>query len=117
MHERLNASKNIVLFLSDNTKASKALREEIDYGINKKGLPIIVIYPDYKDKTDICDSNGIKKQIKDLWNQLPVFRDNMDKVATLHVPYKKLLITKALQDSDFKVQTMTDAKAYYYSIK
>lgn len=117
LHERLNASKNIVLFLSDNTKSSKALREEIDYGINKKGLPIIVIYPDFTDKTDICNSTGIKKQIKDLWNKLPVFRDNMDKVATLHVPYKKVLITNALKDSDFKVQTMTDAGAYYYSIK
>lgn len=117
LHERLNASKNIVLFLSDNTKSSKALREEIDYGINKKGLPIIVIYPDFKDKTDICGSSGIKKQIKDLWDHLPVFRDNMDKVATLHVPYKKELITKALQNADFKVQTMTDAKAYYYHIK
>lgn len=114
LHERLNASKNLVLFLSDNTKNSQALREELDYGINTKGLPVIVIYPDFKEETDIRCSFGFKKQVKDLWDKLPVFRDNMDEVATLHVPYKKKLITSALIDDDFKVQTMTAAGKYYY---
>ena len=114
LHERLGASKNIVLFLSEETKNSKALREEIDYGINTKGLPVIVIYPDFSEKTDIACSTGIRKQVKDLWDKLPIFRDNMNKVATLHVPYKKALITSALKDSDFKVQTMTSADVYYY---
>lgn len=116
LHERLNVSKNIVLFLSENTKNSKALREELDYGINVKGLPVIVIYPDYDEKTDIAASTGIRKQIKDLWDKLPVFRDNMSKVATLHVPYRKSLITSALKDADFKVQTMGKASAYYYTV-
>lgn len=116
LHERLNVSKNIVLFLSDNTKNSRALREELDYGINVKGLPVIVIYPDYSEKTDIATSTGIRKQIKDLWDKLPVFRDNMSKVATLHVPYKKSLITSALKDADLKVQTMGKSTAYYYKI-
>lgn len=116
LHERLDASKNIVLFLSSNTKNSQALREEIEYGINTKGLPVIVIYPDFKEKSDICGVTGIRKQVVDLWSVLPIFRDNMSKVATLHVPYKKALITNALKDNDFKVQTMTKAGAYYYSL-
>ncbi len=116
LHERLNASKNIVLFLSDHTKNSRALREEIDFGINKKGLPVIVIYPDFEEKSDICNSIGIRKQVKELWDKLPVFRDSMDHVATLHIPYKKRLIIKALQNDDFKVQTMTDAGAYFYKL-
>ena len=116
LHERLNVSRNIVLFLSSNTKNSRALREELDYGINVKGLPVIVIYPDYNEKTDIATSDGIRKQIKDLWDKLPVFRDNMNKVATLHVPYKKSLITSALQDPDFKVQTMTKTTAFYFRL-
>lgn len=103
LHERLLASKNIIFFLSSYTKNSKALREEIDYGINTCGLPIIVIYPDYRNKSDIVNSNGILNQIKILWNNLPIFRDNMDKVATLHIPYKKELITSALNNSGFKV--------------
>lgn len=116
LHERLDISKNIVLFLSDNTKSSQALREEIDYGINMKGLPVIVIYPDFKEKNDIWCSTGMRKQVKNLWDKLPMFRDNMDKVATLHVPYKKKLIESALKDSDFKVQTMTKAGQYHYRL-
>ncbi len=47
--------------MSSNTKNSQALREEIDYGINTKGLPVIVIYPDFKEKSDIWGANGMKK--------------------------------------------------------
>lgn len=114
LHDRLTVSKNIVLFLSGNTKDSRALQEEIDYGINTKGLPVIVVYPDFKEKLDIADSSGIKKQVKDLWNNLPIFRDSMSKVATLHIPYKKDFIRSALEDSDFRVQSMAEAKRYYY---
>lgn len=117
LHLRLSNSKNIILFLSSNTKNSRALREEIDYGINTKGLPIIVIYPDYKNKSDIVDSNGnFKKQIKDLWDSLPIFRDNMGTVATMHIPLNKSLITSALNDPDFMVDTMAKASRYYYKL-
>ena len=34
LRQRLRNSKNIILFLSDRTINSRALREEIDYGIN-----------------------------------------------------------------------------------
>ena len=115
LHDRLNASKNIILFLSKNTENSLALSEEINYGINTKKLPVIVIYPDFKEKSDISCSTGIKKQIKELWDNLPTFRDNMNKVATLHVPYQKSLIEAALKDQDFMVQTMAEADIYYYS--
>lgn len=114
LHDRLNNSKNIVLFLSSITKNSCALREEVDYGINSKGLPIIVIYPDYSEKSDIVGVNGIRKKIKDLWDKLPMFRDNMNRVATLHVPEKYELIKSALKDKDFMVNTMTSPGIYYY---
>lgn len=116
LHERLDVSKNIVLFLSANTKNSQALREEIDYGINTKGLPVIVVYPDFNNKSDICGTNGLKKQVTDLWDKLPIFRNSMSNVAIIHVPYKKSLIESALSDSDFKVQTMTKAGNYYYKL-
>ena len=58
--------------------------------------------------------NRRKKQIKDLWDKLPAFRDNMSSVATLHIPCTKSLITSALNNEDFMVNTMADAKKYYY---
>lgn len=115
LHQRLDNSKNIILFLSSTTINSRALREEVDYGINTKGLPVIVIYPEYKKKSDIVDSEGnFKKQITDLWNKLPKFRDDMENVATLHIPLDKAVITDALNSEKFMVNTMAEAGTYYY---
>lgn len=117
LHDRLNRSKNIILFLSSETKNSKALREEIEYGINTKGLPIIVVYPDFKEKDDIinCGSNIIKDKIKNLWDKLPVFRDNKNKVPVIHVPYKKELIKRALENTDFMVNSKGKVDDYFYT--
>ena len=90
LHDRLSKSKNIIFFLSSITKNSKALREEIDYGINTKGLPVIVVYPEYKENKDLKNSSGkLKKEIEELWDNLPIFRDSKSKVPTLHIPYNK----------------------------
>lgn len=116
LRDRLSKSKNIILFLSSITANSTALREEMDYGINTKGLPVIVVYPEYSEKSDIvnCDSKTIKKQIKDLWDKLPIFRDSMSKVPTLHLPMDKALIETALKDSDFMVATKKEAVKSFY---
>jgi|SRR5690554_5760036 hypothetical protein len=117
IHDRLNKSKNMILFLSSLTKSSRALREEIDFGINTNGLPVIVVYPEYSEKSDIinCSSGNFKQQIIDLWDKLPRFRDLMLNVPTLHIPNKKNLIRSALNDSDFMVATKADAKRYFYN--
>ncbi|MEI8355214.1 MAG: TIR domain-containing protein, partial [Deltaproteobacteria bacterium] len=92
LQERIRKSKNIILFLSESTINSRALREEIDYGINTLGLPVIVIYPDYDSKESLLLNNSLKLVIKNLWNKLPVFRDSASKVPVLHVPMNKELI-------------------------
>ena len=115
LHQRLLNSKNIILFLSSETKSSRALREEIDYGINGLGLPVIVIYPDCSEVDEIADpQQGIRTPIRNLWDKLPVFKNNMKKVATLHVPLNKVLIRTALKDPDLMVTTMTMPDLYYY---
>ncbi len=116
IRERLRNSKNLVLFLSSITKNSQALREEVDYGINSLGLPVIVVYPDFGEKSDIivCETNEIRKKVKDLWDKLPRFRDLMTNVPTLHVPKKKPLIKSALQDDNFEVQSKGKPGEYFY---
>lgn len=115
LHDRLNKSKNIILFLSDETKNSVALKEEIEYGINQKGLPIIIIYPDYKENSDIVNTFGsFKQKIQDLWDKLPVLKNNMDKVPTLHIPLNKSIIEMALNNANFKVATKTTSRKYYF---
>ena len=116
IQERLSNSKNIILFLSSITKNSRALREEINFGIGNKGLPIIVVYPEYKEKSEIinCSSEKFKKQITDLWDNLPAFRNQMDDVPTLHIPYKKALIRAALNKADFQVGSKRSPGTFFY---
>lgn len=102
--------------LSNITRNSRALREEIDYRINVQGLPVIVIYPDFDSKGDIADSYGIRGRVRDLWDLLPVFRDSMRKIPTIYVPYKKALIRAAFEDEKFMINSKIDTKDYYYSL-
>jgi len=116
LRERLRNSKNIVLFLSENTSNSRALREEIDYGINTLELPIIVIYPDLKSKDDLLNSTkNLNDTVKSLWDKLPVFRDSKSKVPVLHVPMNKEAIQLALNDPDLRVGAGTKPSNYFYS--
>lgn len=114
LRERLRASKNVVLILSDKTINSRALRDEVDYGINDQGLPVIVIYPQYASKESLLSNGVLKQAVMDLWGKLPVFRDSMKKVPTLHVPLEKSLITSALKDPDFMLATKTKPDVYRY---
>ena len=116
LRERLRGSKNIVLFLSSNTKSSRALREEIDYGINDQGLPVIAIYPEYDSKASLLNNGSLKPAVKNLWDNLPIFRDSMKNVPSLHVPWKKSLIEKSLRDEDFMVGTTTTPSIFVYKL-
>jgi hypothetical protein len=116
IRERIRNSKNIVLFLSSLTRSSRALREEIEYGINNQGLPVIVVYPEYSEKSDIinCQSETIRKQITDLWDNLPLFRESKHSVPTLHIPNQKTLIKSALMNPDFMVASKCNANDFFY---
>ncbi len=116
LRNRLMNSKNIILFLSSITKNSQALREEINYGINNCELPIIVVYPDFCNREDIVFLSSFKQQVMNLWEKLPVFKNYMHKVPTLHIAMNKNDITLALNDKDFMVNTKCDAGQYYYKV-
>lgn len=114
LRERLRNSKNVILFLSEKTANSRALKEEIDYGVNSLGLPVIVVYPEYDTKESLLQNGSLKQKVKNLWNKLPVFRDSMNEVPTLHIPMNKNLINSSLEDSDFMVNTKTTPNVYIY---
>ncbi|MCF1267350.1 toll/interleukin-1 receptor domain-containing protein [Morganella morganii] len=116
LRERLRNSKNIILFLSDRTMNSRALKEEIDYGINTLGLPVIVIYPDYDTKGSLLNNNKLKQQIRNLWSRIPTFRDSMNKVPTIHIPMKKDLIKQTLTDRDFMVKSKIAPDIFIYPV-
>ena len=114
LHQRLQNSRNIILFLSSCTKQSRALKEEIVYGIGELGLPVIVVYPEYKDKNQIAEGGYIKQGIRKLWDSIPSFRELMDNVPTIHVPMNKGLIAKALKDPDLTIQNKDKNGRWFY---
>ena len=115
LRQRLRNSINIIFFLSERTLNSRAIREEINYGINSLGLPVIVIYPDYNTKESLLNNNILKQQIQSLWAKVPVFRDSMHLVPTLHIPMNKYIIMQSLADSRFKVASKTVPDVYRYT--
>jgi hypothetical protein len=115
LRERLRASKNIVLILSSSTVNSRALREEVDYGINDQGLPVIVIYPEYDSKESLLSGGSLNPSVKSLWDAIPVFRDSMSAVPTLHVPMAKGLSISALKDTDFMLSTKGAPGCFRYT--
>ncbi len=109
LRDRLRNSKSIVLFLSSHTKASRALTEEMEYGIADQGLPVIVVYPGIEP----IDSRGnLTHQALSLWDKLPAFRDNMHLVPTLHIPMEKGSIRIGLSSENYMVQSKTAAGRY-----
>jgi hypothetical protein len=116
LHERLRNSQNLILFLSDYTANSRALKEEVDYAINKLNLPIIVIYPDLKSKEELLtfDNKNLNNTVMNLWNKLPVFRDSKHKVPVLHIPLKKETIKIALSDSELRIDTVGKVGNFFY---
>lgn len=116
LRERLRASKNMILFLSSTTVNSKALKEEVDYAINDQGLPVIVVYPEYATKESLLTNGDLKQDVRNLWAKVPLFRDSIGAVPTLHVPLKKELIKSALNDPDFAYSTKTAPDIFKYPV-
>ena len=112
LRERLRNSKNIILFLSSITEESIALKEEICYGINELKLPVIVIYPEFKNKDDLVSNQG-RKQIENLWGRLPVFKKSKLSIPVLHIPLKKETINLALKNTNFMFNTKIKAGDYF----
>ncbi|WP_026470354.1 TIR domain-containing protein [Alkanindiges illinoisensis] len=113
LRNRLRLSKNIILFLSDFTGNSRALREEIDYGINTLGLPVIIIYPEFDNIDKIVDKNNtFRLAVKNLWAKLPILRDSMHKVPTLHLPMKKETIKDGLSNRMFMINSKGSPAKY-----
>lgn len=115
LRERLKNSRNIILFLSDHTVNSRAVNEEIDYGINILNLPVIVIYPNLKIKEDLLTyDRKLNNRVKSLWDKLPIFRDSKFKVPVLHIPLSKETIRIALNNSDFRLGSGKKNNDYFY---
>jgi hypothetical protein len=87
----------------------------VDYGINSLGLPVIAIYPEFETKESLLINGSLKQAVKNLWDNLPIFRDSMVHVPTLHIPLSKQLIRASLLNDSFMVETKTIPDVFFYN--
>jgi hypothetical protein len=115
LHERLRKSQNIILILSKDTKDSKALHEELEYGVKTLGLPVIIVYPDMEPNKITTEGVLNTKELQTYWDKLPILNDILQLVPTFHVPFKKNYISSAITDPDVNVETKKEITRYFYN--
>lgn len=116
LRARIRESKNVIFILSSVTANSRALREEIDYSINDQSLPVVVLYPEYNSKESMLTNGTLSNNIRALWDKVPIFRESMHKVPTLHAPLLKDLVKSALNDPDFVLGSKAKLTHYHYKV-
>lgn len=76
-----------------------------------------MIYPEFSETSQIINFNkSFTSNVTNLWSKLPIFRDSMDKVPTVHLPMKKEIIRAELNNVGFMVQSNKKLPAgrYYH---
>ncbi|MCB0721901.1 MAG: TIR domain-containing protein [Ignavibacteriae bacterium] len=92
---RLRNSKNMLLILGNTTRFDTDwIPFEIEYGVDKCGLPIIVAYTNY--------SNYILKPslLEYLWPEALKSRIETNTAKTMHIPFKQVPIISSIKDLD-----------------
>ena len=115
IRERLRNSKNIILFLSSHTKQSRALKEEIEYGALKLGLPIIVVYPELERNSQINTNGFLTYYINNLIDtHLPILRTAMREVPTAHILFDKDNINSCITFEPLTINGKKNKDIYTY---
>lgn len=116
IHDELATSKNLILILSKRTKPSDLLIEELTCGVGTMRLPLIIVYPDYKKIPELVDSTTghLCKDIKKMWLEVPVLKECLRLVPTLHIPFNKECIKAALLDSSYSLGSKHKKGVFYY---
>ncbi|MBX3560272.1 MAG: TIR domain-containing protein [Sphingomonas sp.] len=92
--ERLNNSKNMVLIVGPRTRYDLDwVPFEINYAVEKCGLPIIVTYPGY---TSIMNP----KALSELWPKALANHIGTGAVRAIHVPFQRNAIDAAIRQYD-----------------
>lgn len=99
LQERMRNSKSMLLIITENSNANRGLLGwEIEKCVKTYDLPIIVVYT-------MCSGNITSTNLyQKYWpEKLKNFIDK-DEVKTIHIPFKKEIVLRAI--SDFSVNNM-----------
>jgi len=106
--QRLAATKNIVVILSNKTRKSGSLLSyEIEKAIDTYELPLIVAYPD-------CSSLLKPSSQSDKWPDVLAVRLNNGTAKAIHIPFKKDAILSAIGQFSVNGTQPNGAMAFYH---
>ncbi|WP_139727232.1 TIR domain-containing protein [Aeromonas sobria] len=90
IRERLAASKNCIIILSDDTrKSGSMLSYEIEKSVDTYKIPLICVYPGYETIT-------APKYLSNRWPNELEERINNGEANAIHIPFKKNILLKAI---------------------
>lgn len=90
IRERLAASKNCVVFLSDDTrKSGSMLSYEIELAVDKYEIPLICVYTGCE---IICEPSELSKR----WPDAMTKRIESRAARAIHIPFKKSILLAAI---------------------
>lgn len=90
IRERLAASKNCLVFLSDDTrKSGSMLSYEIERAVDKYDIPLICVYTGYQTIT-------APKELSKRWPDALTKRINAGSADAIHIPFKKEILLAAI---------------------
>jgi len=90
IRERLAASKNCLVILSDDTrKSGSMLSYEIERAVDKYEIPLICVYTGY-------DTINAPKKLSERWPDALTKRINNGTADAIHIPFKKEILLAAI---------------------
>jgi hypothetical protein len=107
IQERLRASKNILVILTDDTRyTGSVLSFEIEQAIDIYKIPLIIAYPGY---SSILDVNGLSN----LWPKALANRINNDDTKAIHIAFAKDCILNAITRFHVNGEQLSGGKTHY----
>jgi hypothetical protein len=96
IRERLAASKNCLVILSDDTrKSGSMLSYEIERAVDKYEIPLICVYTGY-------ETINAPKELSKRWPDALTKRINDGTADAIHIPFKKEILLAAINQFSIK---------------
>ncbi|WP_129432235.1 TIR domain-containing protein [Roseovarius sp. A46] len=107
IRERLAASKNVVVILSDRTRRSGSmLSYEIEKAVDRYELPLICAYTNYFKVT-------APEELSHRWPEALEQRINNGTAKAIHIPFKKNALLDAIGQFTVHGHTLTNGLNFY----
>lgn len=110
IRQRLSASKNMVVVLSNDTrKTGSVLSYEIEQAIDVYKIPLIIAYPDYAAIWGVNSGSNLEKR----WPDVLKSRIDLKDTKAIHIPFKKEPLLDAIPRFTVNGESLSNGRDVY----